>query len=181
MRHPTGRPFLYFLAAGALLLAAILLLPVLHRSTATLRGLFLAISFFLIVPFIFVPQLVFQIERRWIEHGSLTDAVRATRWTSIVLPASAATALIMLWLNFPWILSLRFEPPRPMTEEEAQSAVATIRAWQRGGERLSALLAQLPWKWIPDPTVNVALSETVRSECMAPQDPTNRRPGRACE
>jgi hypothetical protein len=27
----------------------------------------------------------------------LTDAVSATRWTSIVLPASAATALILLW------------------------------------------------------------------------------------
>jgi hypothetical protein len=51
-RHPAGRPFLYFLAAGALLLTAILLLPVLQRSAATLRGLFLAISVFLIVPFI---------------------------------------------------------------------------------------------------------------------------------
>jgi hypothetical protein len=51
-----------------------------------------------------VPQLIIQIERQWIKHGSLTDAVSATRWTSVVLPASAATALIMLWLNLPWIL-----------------------------------------------------------------------------
>src|SRR5262245_52268722 len=153
MRHPTGRPFLYFLAAGALLLIAILLLPVLHRSMATLKGLYLAITFLFIVPFIFVPQLVFQIERRWIEHGALTDALSATRWTSVVLPVSASTALILLWLNLPWILSLQFGPPRPMTEEEAQSAVATIRAWKRD-ERLWALLAQLAWKWIPNPTVN---------------------------
>ena len=174
MRHPTGRPFLYFLAAGALLLAAILLLPVLHRSAATLRELFLAISVFLIVPFIFVPQLVLQIERRWIERGSLTDAVSAMRWTSIVLPASVATALILLWLNLPWILSSRFEPPRPMTDEEAQSAVATIRAWKRGeGERLTALLTQLAWRWVPNPAVNAALSETVRHECMTPQDPSH--------
>jgi HEAT repeat protein len=59
-----------------------------------------------------------------------------------------------------------------MTEEEAQSAVATIRAWNRGeGERLSVLLAQLAWRWVPNPTVNAALSETVRHECEAPQDP----------
>ncbi len=174
MRHPTGRPFFYFLAAGVLLLAAILLLPVLHRSTATLRGLFLAISIFLIVPFIFVPQLIFQIERRWIERGSLTDAVSATPWTSLVLPAVATTALVMLWLNLPWILSSRFGPHRPMTEEEARSAVATIRAWKRGdGERLSVLLTQLAWRWVPNPTVNAALSETVRNECMAPQDPSH--------
>jgi hypothetical protein len=121
-----------------------------------------------------VPQLVFQIERRWIEHGSLTDAVSATRWTSIVLPASAATALILLWLNLPWILSSRFGPPRPMTAEEAQSAVATIRAWKRGeGERLTALLTQLAWRWVPNPTVNAALSETVRHECMTHQDPSH--------
>jgi hypothetical protein len=174
MRHPTERPFLYFLVAGALLLTGVLLLPVLHRSSATMRGLYLAVSVFLIVPFVFVPQLVFQIERRWIEQGSLTDAVRATRWTSVVLRSLAATALILLWLNFPWILSLWSEPPRPMTEEEAQSAVTTIRAWQRvEGGRLSALLTQLAWKWTPNPTVNVALSNTLRNECMAPQDPTN--------
>jgi hypothetical protein len=174
MRHPTGRPFLYFLAAGFLLVVAILLLPVLHRSTATLRGLYLAISFFLIVPFIFVPQLIFQIERRWIEHGSLSEALWATRWTSVVLPASAATVLCMVWLNLPWILSSRFGPPRPMTEEEAQSAVATIRAWNRGEVgQLSALLVQLAWKWVPNPTVNAALSETVRNECLAPQHPEN--------
>ena len=174
MRHPTGRPFLYFLAAGALLLTAILLLPVLHRSAATSRGLFLAISVFFIVPFIFVPQVIFQIERRWIEHGSLTDGVAATRCTSIVLPAAASTALVLLWLNLPWILSSRFGPRRPMTEEEEQSAVATIRAWKRGeGEHLSVLLAQLAWRWVPNPTVNAALSETVRHECMAPQDPSH--------
>ena len=137
MRHPTGRPFLYFLAAAALLLAAIPMLVVLHRSTATLRGLFLAISVVLIVPFIFVPQLIFQIERRWMTHGSLTDAVSAMRWTSVVLPASAATAICLLWLNLPWMLSSRFGPPRPMTDDETQSAVATIRSWKRAeGERL---------------------------------------------
>src|SRR5262245_62118128 len=174
MRHPTGRPFLYFLAAGALLLAGILLLPVLHRSTATLRGLFLAISVFFIVPFIFVPQLIYQVERRWIAHGSLTDAASATRWTSIVMPAAAATAICLLWLNLPWILAASYRPPRAMSDEETQSAVATIHAWKRGnGERLSVLLAQLEWRWIRNPTVNAALSETVRTECMAPQDPAD--------
>jgi hypothetical protein len=174
MRHPTGRPFLYFVAAGVLMLAAIVMLPVLHRSTATLRGMVLAFSLFVIVPFIFVPQLIFQIERRWIELGSLTDAVSATRWTSVVLPAAAAAALVLLWLNLPWILSSRFGPRRPMTEEETQSAVATIRAWKRGeGEQLSVLLTQLAWRWVPNPTVNAALSETVRHECMTPQDPSH--------
>lgn len=174
MRHPTGRPFLYFVAAGALLLAAIVLFPVLHRSAETLRELYLAICVFLIVPFIFVPQLIFQIERLWIKHESLTDAVSAARWTSIVLPAVASTALILLWLNSPLILPSRFGPVRPMTEEEAQSAVATIRAWKgEQAEGLSTLLAQLAWRWVPNPTVNAVLSEAVRSECVASQYAAN--------
>jgi hypothetical protein len=132
-------------------------------------------SVFFIVPFIFVPQLIFEIERKWIEQGSLTDAVSATlRWTSVVLPAAAVTTLCVLWLYSPWILSSRFGPVRPMTAEEAQSAVATIRAWKSAqADGLSTLLAQLAWRWVPNPTVNAVLSDTVRSECVAPQDPGN--------
>jgi hypothetical protein len=97
----------------------------------------------------------------------LTEAVSATRWTCVVLPAAAGTALILQWLNFPLIL-WRSEPPRPMTGEEVQSAVATVRAWKRE-QRMWNLLAQLEWKWIPNP--DAALSETVRNECPAPQNP----------
>lgn len=174
MRHPTGRPFLCFLAAGAILLGVIVLLPLLHQWTATLRGLLVAMSVFFIVPFIFVPQLIFEIERKWIRQGSFTDAVSATRWASVIMPAAAITTVIVLWLYSPWILSSRFGPVRSMTEEEAQSAVATIRAWKSGrAEGVSALLAQLAWRWVPNPTVNAVLSETVRSECLAPQNPAN--------
>jgi hypothetical protein len=166
MRHPTGRPFLYFLAAVALGLASIVLIPVLTASIPTFRGLTFAMAMFIAVPFMAVPYVIFQFERRWIQCESAAEAMTTTHWVRVIATAGLAAALFVVWLNIPTIVAWRFGPVRPMTDAETARAVAAIRAWD-GGDRgeLSVLLAQLAWRWLPNTMVNAALSQKVRGEC----------------
>jgi hypothetical protein len=171
MPHPTGRPFLYFLVAGVLLLAGIPLLPVLHARTATFNGLLMAVAAFFFFPFLLIPNVVFQFERQWIQRGSALDAVKMARWPALILMPCIATAFMLAWLSLPSLMMARVGPPRAMTTEETDKALATIAAWSaEDRSELSVLLAQLTWRYLPNPSVNAALSGKVRHECDAPRN-----------
>jgi hypothetical protein len=168
MPHPIGRPFVYFLVAGTLLAADVFLLPFLSATAATYNDLLLATLAFVFVPFIFLPSLVFQFEKRWIQERSAVAALRRTRWFAAIAIASLMAGVAVAWVSLPMILASRFGPPRPMTGSETERAIRAIGAWDKGNRGdLSVLLAQLTWRWLPNSSVNAALAEKVQSECGA--------------
>ena len=133
----------------------------------TFNGKMVAIAAFWFVPFIFVPLLIFQFETQWIRHEPAAVAVIRTRWighrhgmrghrTRACLDEPAVDHRLATW------------PPRPMTTQETERAIAAIGTWDKGDRGdLSVLLAQLTWRWLPNPRVNSALSQKVRVECGA--------------
>jgi hypothetical protein len=127
VRHPSGKPFFYFLAAGLLLLADLPLLPALTASSPTFKRLLFEIAVLAFVPFIFVPHLIYYFEKQWIRHGSVKEALASTSWSAGITMASVATGLLLAWLSVPWIVASRFGPPRPMTSEEAARLSRKIR------------------------------------------------------
>ena len=166
MRHPTGKPFFYFLVAGLLLLADIPLLPALNASSPTFKRLLFEIAVVVFVPFFFVPSLIYHFEKQWIRHGSVQEALAGASWTAAITMACITTGLLLAWLSVPWIIASRFGPPRPMTSEEAARAVSTIGAWDKGDRGdLSVLLMQLSWRWLPNASVSAALSQKIHDEC----------------
>lgn len=127
VRHPSGKPFFYFLAAGLLLLADIPLLPALTASSPTFKRLIFEIVVLVFVPFFFVPQLIYSFEKQWIRYGSVKEALARTSWAAAITMASVATGLLLAWLSVPWIVASRIGPPRPMTREEAAALSQKIR------------------------------------------------------
>ena len=127
MRHPSGKPFFYFLAAGLLLLADLPLLPALTASSPTFKRLLFEIAVFVFAPFFFVPNLIYRFEKQWIRHGSVKEALARTSWIAAITMACVATGLMLAWLSVPWIVASGFGPPRPMTSEEAARLSEKVR------------------------------------------------------